>query len=147
MNPPTATRCLFCDIASKTIPSHSVYEDDAVYAFLDINPIRPGHTQIVPHAHHPYYDDLPPALAAHIVQVGQRIGRSLKEIYKVKRAAFMFTGGDVAHAHAHVLPMVSPVDITSRRYIAEEKLTFQSTPRMPDEELALVAQLLRQSLG
>lgn len=140
-------RCIFCDIAKKAIPSHAVYEDDAVYAFLDINPIRPGHTQIIPRAHHAYFDELPPELASQIVHVGQRIGRSLKKIYGVKRAAFLFTGTDIAHAHAHVLPLVSPVDITSRRYIAEEKLTFRATPRALDDELARVAHEIRQSLG
>ena len=49
----------------------------------------------------------------------------------MKRVAFLFTGGDVPHAHAHVVPMVAGTDITSRRYIAEEDLTFQSTPRVP----------------
>lgn len=146
MNPSATTRCLFCEIANKKIPSHTVYEDDAVYAFLDINPIRPGHTLIVSRAHHAYFDDLPPELAGRITFVGQQIARSLKAIYGVNRAGFMFTGTDIAHTHAHVLPLVSPVDITSRRYIAEEKLTFQATPRMPDDELAEVARQLRQSL-
>lgn len=146
MSPNTNARCIFCDIANKKIPSHAVYEDDAIYAFLDISPIRPGHTQIIPREHHDTFEVLPPELASRIVHVGQRIGRELKRIYGVKRAAFLFTGGDVAHAHAHVLPMVSPVDITSRSYIAEEKLTFQSAPRMPDDQLARIALELRQSL-
>lgn len=146
MNPPATQRCLFCDIANKTIPSHTVYEDDAIYAFLDINPIRPGHTLIVPRAHHAYFDDLPPELASRVVAIGQRIARSLKSIHQVQRAGFMFTGTDIAHTHAHVVPLVEAVDITSRRYIAEENITFRPTPRMPDDELAQAALQLRQSL-
>jgi histidine triad (HIT) family protein len=59
----------------------------------------------------------------------------------------MFTGTDIAHAHAHVLPLVEPTDITSRRYIAEEHLTFRSTPRAPDDELAATAAALRAALA
>src|SRR5690554_2235770 len=59
--------CIFCRIANGEIPSHVVYEDDEVKAFLDIQPIRPGHVLIVPKAHHDYFDDLPPALASSIV--------------------------------------------------------------------------------
>jgi hypothetical protein len=46
----------------------------------------------------------------------------MKALYGVPRVAFLFTGGD--HAHAHVVPMHEKTDITSQRYIAEEKLTF-----------------------
>lgn len=137
------TECLFCRIAHKQIPSTAVYESDNVYAFLDICPIRPGHTQIVPRQHFAYYEELPPDIASEIVHVGQRLARAMKVLYPVKRVAFLFTGGDVAHAHAHVLPMVSPVDITSRRYIAEEKVSFKALPRASVEELTIVAARLR----
>lgn len=61
--------------------------------------------------------------------------------------AFLFTGGDVAHAHAHVLPMVSPVDITSRRYIVEEKVSFKALTRASEEELSGVAASLRGEMA
>jgi histidine triad (HIT) family protein len=143
----TSEDCLFCRIARGEVPSHPVHEGERIFAFLDINPIRPGHTQIIPRDHHRYFDELPPDLAAEIVHLGQRLATLLKQTTGVKRVAFLFTGGDVPHAHAHVVPLVSPVDITSRRYIAEPKLTWQSTPRVPDEELAVKAQLLREGLA
>ena len=49
------------------------------------------------------------------------------------------------HAHAHVVPMVSPTDITSLRYIEAENIRFRSTPRTPDDELAAVASTLRKA--
>ena len=75
----------------------------------------------MPKAHFPYFDDLPGDLASSIVVLGQKLATAMKRLYAVQRAAFLFTGGDVAHVHAHVVPMHRRTDITSRRYIAEEK--------------------------
>jgi len=138
--------CLFCRILRDEIPSHRVYEDEALVAFLDVAPIRPGHTQIVPRAHHAVFDELPADLAARAVQLGQRLARAQKRRYGVKRVGFLFSGGDVAHAHAHVVPMVAPTDLTSRRYIAEERLTFQNPPRESPEALAATAGELKALL-
>jgi len=138
--------CLFCRIAKGETPSHLVYEDDQVVCFLDICPIRRGHAQIVPRAHHPYFESLPAELAASVMFLGQRLATGMKRLYQVKRVAFLFSGGDIDHAHAHLVPMHHPTDITSRRYIVEEKLTFRNTPRPPDEELAEVAGELRGAL-
>jgi histidine triad (HIT) family protein len=138
--------CIFCRIAAGTAPAHFVYQDARIAAFLDINPIRPGHVQIVPRAHVPYFDDLPPDLAADIIFLGQRLAKLLKARSNVRRVAFCFTGGDVPHAHAHVLPLVAPTDITSRRYIAEEQITFRAMPRASEDELAEMAAALRAGL-
>ena len=127
--------CIFCRIASGEIPSHVVYEDEQLKAFLDIQPIRPGHVLIVPKTHHDYFDDLPPELASSIVHLGQRLGKVMKGIYEVERVAFLFTGTDVAHVHAHVLPMQEKTDITSPVYIEQQPLTFRLAPRAGDDEL------------
>ncbi len=127
--------CIFCRIANGEIPSHVVYEDDEVKAFLDIQPIRPGHVLIVPKAHHDYFDDLPPALASSIVHLGQRLGKAMKALYGVERVGFLFTGTDVAHVHAHVVPMHEKTDITSPIYIQQKGLTFGLAPRADDEDL------------
>lgn len=138
--------CLFCRIARREIPAHIIYEDDYLVAFLDTGPIRPGHVQIIPRDHYPTFDDLTAELASRIVVLGQRFARILKARNGVSRAAFLFTGGDIAHAHAHVLPMIAPTDITSRRYIAEEAITFRPIPRPSEEELGRVAFTLREAL-
>lgn len=134
--------CLFCRIASGETPAHIVHADERIVAFLDIHPIRTGHIQIIPRAHHAYFDDLPPDLATAILHLGQRIAPVLKRLYDVRRVAFLFTGGDIPHAHAHLVPMVEGSDITSRRYIAEERLTFRNTPRATEDELAVTAEVI-----
>jgi len=147
MAPNPGSPCLFCDIAQGRIGATVVLESDRLLAFLDIHPIRRGHVQIIPREHFICFDDLPTDVASEIVAVGQAIARVQKRLYKVDRVAFLFTGGDVAHAHAHVVPMVEKTDITSRRYIQEATLTFASTPRVSERDLEAVAAELRDALG
>ena len=139
--------CLFCRIASGELPSHHVYEDEQLKAFMDLHPIRPGHVLIIPKAHYDYYDDLPPELAASIVHLGQRLGKIMKATYGVERVAFMFTGIHVPHVHAHVVPMFEKTDITSPVYIEQTDLTFRSlAPQADDQELRDIAAGLSSDL-
>ena len=139
--------CLFCRIARGEVDAHTVYADDEIVAFLDIGPIRPGHVQIIPRTHIETFEQLPEPTAARILALGQRIARAHKEVYGVDRVGFLFTGGDIPHAHAHVVPLHERTDITSRRYICDDDLMFASLPRPPDAELRATANALRVRLG
>ena len=142
------TECTFCKVALKQIAVQIVAEDDLAMGFMDVSPIRPGHVQIIPRKHFAAFDDLPPDVAADIVQMAQRLARVMKQMFGVQKVGFMFTGGTgVAHAHAHVVPMHAPTDITSRLYIAERTVTFRNMPRARDDELAKLAVKLRLALG
>lgn len=112
-------QCLFCRIVAGELPAEIVYQDDLVMAMLDIHPITTGHTQIVSRQHVPYFEDLPEVTASRLIHVGQHLSRAMKSLYAVPRVAFVLTGGDHAHVHAHVVPMHDKTDITSRRYIAQ----------------------------
>src|SRR5688572_20593093 len=138
--------CLFCRIVAGELPAEVIYQDDLVMAIADIHPIRAGHAQIVSRQHVPHFEDLPEATASRMIHVGQRLSRAMKSLYGVERVAFALTGGDHTHVHAHVVPMHDKTDITSRRYIAEEKITFRSMPRASDEDLASRATTLRAAL-
>ena len=138
--------CPFCEIAAGTLSAQIVFRDESICAFLDRGPIRPGHVQIIPHAHIPYFEELPDHLAQAILRLGQRIAKAQKRIWGVERVAFLFTGGDLAHAHAHLVPMHEKTDITSARYIAETDLTYQPCPRPEDAELDTIADKLRAAL-
>lgn len=138
--------CLFCEIASKQQTAHIVYEDDDLIAFVDKAPIRRGHLQILPKIHYAYFDDLPPDLAGRIVVLGQSLARCLKQIYKVQRVGFVFTGNDIQHAHAHVIPLHHPTDITSRRYISEDQVTFVDRPELTDREMSDIASDVAKAL-
>ena len=140
-------QCLFCRIVAGELPAEIIHQDDLAMAIADLYPIRAGHTQIVSRQHIPYFERLPETTASRIIHVGQRLSRAMKGLYGVERVAFAMTGGDHAHAHAHVVPMHDKTDITSRRYIVEEKITFRSMPRASAEELASSAAALRAALG
>jgi histidine triad (HIT) family protein len=131
--------CFICRAVRGEVPVHIIHADECCLAFLDNGPVRRGHTLIVPRMHFPYFDELPPDVAAHIMILGQRLARAMKGLYGVERAGFCYTGGDVPHAHAHVIPIHEKTDITSRRYILEENLTFRALPPVPDDELAACA--------
>ena len=138
--------CIFCRIALGEVEAHEVYRDENIVAFLDIEPNREGHVQIIPVEHFPTFESLPPDLGADIFRLGQRIASVQKRIYTVERVAFMFTGGDIPHAHAHVVPLLEKTDITSRRYIKEIKLTWKALPRPEDSLLRETAALIAESL-
>ncbi|HEV2956967.1 MAG TPA: HIT domain-containing protein [Xanthobacteraceae bacterium] len=144
---PSEPECLFCRISRREVAAHIIYEDERLLAFLDRGPIRPGHTQIVPKAHFPYFDDAPADLLAAVVTVGQKLARAMKRTLNVPRVAFLFTGGDIAHVHAHAVPIHEETDITSRRYIVEDSVTFRCLPCASDRELARTAADLRRALA
>lgn len=110
--------CSFCAIAAQQAPAHIVHDTEDIVAFSDICPIRPGHTQIIPRRHFEVFEDLPEALALDILKLGQRIAQAQKRIYGVERVGFVFSGFDVPHAHAHVIPLHDRTDLTSMRYFA-----------------------------
>ena len=138
--------CLFCRIASGVVPSQVIYESDQVLAFLDINPIRMGHVQVIPRQHFPYFDAVPTDVATEILTVGQKLAPVLRRLFAVERVAFLFTGGDIAHAHAHVVPLVESTDIASRQYIVEVKVTFNNAPRVSESQLAVTADAIKRAL-
>jgi histidine triad (HIT) family protein len=138
--------CLFCRIARGEIACHAVYENDAILAFLDIHPIRPAHTLIIPRQHYPWFEELPTALATDITTLAQRLARKMKAIYRVERVALFYAGLHVNHAHAHVVPIHHPHDITSARYLQDGVDGFSLPPSPPAEELAELAGELRARL-
>lgn len=108
-------------------------------AFLDRSPIRGGHAQIITRDHVPTFEQLAPATAMRLLTLGQALARRMKVVYGVERVAFLFTGGDVAHVHAHVVPMHEGTDITSARYLVSNHPVLWS-----DEHLRAAPEVLEQ---
>ena len=86
-------------------------------------------------------------LSAEIMHLAQKLAKVQKELFGVRRVAFLFTGGDIAHAHAHLVPLVEKTDITSRRYIVEPKLTWRDLPKPDDDVLRQMALTLASRLA
>lgn len=101
--------CIFCRIVDGEIPSHTVYEDDAVMAFLDANPLARGHTLIIPKAHHPTTDGLPEAVGAAIGRSIARLTPAVERAVDADASTIGINNGEAAgqevdHMHAHVIP-------------------------------------------
>lgn len=103
------SECIFCKIIKGEIPSCRIYEDDLVYAFLDIGPINFGHTLVIPKEHHESSATIPEATAGRMFRIGSRIGVALKreldyEAFNLHLADGTAAGQVVMHAHLHVIP-------------------------------------------
>ena len=131
--------CLFCRIAAGALPAHIVHQDDRLIAFLDLHPIRPGHTLVVPRDHHAWFEDMPDDLAADVMRVSQRIARAQKRLYDVPRVAMFFTGIHVPHVHAHVVPMHDIHDVTSAAYLQDGFDSFAAPPQPPAAQMEKTA--------
>ena len=97
--------CLFCKIVAGTIPCHKVWEDDHHLAFLDINPIREGHTLVIPKAHAPYLFDLDDASYQSLLSALKQVAKRLKEVSQVPRIGVAVEGFAVDHVHVHLVPL------------------------------------------
>ena len=99
--------CIFCKIANGEIPSKTIYEDDIVRVFLDINPIATGHTLIVPKKHFTDLDDIDLETITHIMKVAKDIKKKLEEKLGAKGIKLVQNNGvyqDVKHYHLHLIP-------------------------------------------
>ena len=135
--------CLFCKIARGDLPCHKLFEDAGILAFLDLHPIRPGHTLIIPKEHHVWFEDMPPVLAAHVTHAAQRVARALKTLRKVERVAMFYTGIHVPHVHAHVVPMHHVHDVTSAAYLHDGPEGFSTPPQQASGDMEQIAANLR----
>lgn len=140
--------CVFCEIVEQAAPVSVIYEDALVLAFPTIRATRPGESLIIPKQHIDHFTDLPDSTAAHIMVVGQHIGRKMIEVLNPLRVGFIVHGFGVAHAHLVVLPLHQPTDITSARHARrtdDGKLVFDSKdlPAATRQDLDAMARILR----
>lgn len=133
--------CLFCSIVAGNIPSHKVYEDENVFAFLDIGPVSEGHTLVIPKAH-------AVNLAEGTIEAAEA---SMRAIYTIAPAILRAVGADgynlgmnhgecagqdVMHTHLHIMPRKNGV---ARSFVKTHPT---------QEVLAATAELIRgQILG
>lgn len=101
--------CLFCKIVSGVLPSHKVYEDDDVLAFLDISPVNYGHTLVIPKNHFKNFEETPEEVLAKTINVVKKVGKSLKDNlgvagYNVYVNNDSVAGQIIPHIHFHVIP-------------------------------------------
>lgn len=95
---------IFTKIIKGEIPCHKIYEDDQVIAFLDIHPIKPGHTLVVTKKQVEQFTELDPEDYSYLMAVSQLIGQKIQKTLNSKRVLIRIEGLDVSHTHVHLIP-------------------------------------------
>lgn len=129
--------CVFCKIIRKQLPSYTVFEDESYVAFLDIRPLNPGHTLVVPKEHYRWVWDVPET--GHYFDRVGRIARVLQKTMKTDWVIADVAGMGVAHAHVHVVPRF-PGDGHGEFVNAENAKTISP------EQMTVIAEKIRNGL-
>lgn len=121
---------IFSRIIAGEIPSYRIHEDDRYYAFLDINPLAPGHTLVIPKVETDYLFDLDDELLGGMMVFAKKVARAIDLTMDCKRVGIAVLGLEVPHAHIHLVPINSLYDIEFSR----PKL------KLSDEEFRAIAE-------
>lgn len=120
---------IFSRIAAGEIPSYKVAEDDRYFAFLDINPVAPGHVLVIPKKEESYIFNLDDETYEGLMKFAKRVAAALEKAVPCKRVGVCVIGLEVPHAHVHLVPLNSEADMDFRK----PKLT------LPAEEMKRIA--------
>ncbi len=131
--------CIFCKIVKGDIPFYKIYEDDAVLAFLDINPLSKGHSIVIPKEHYENILDIPEDLYLKMGKVAKKVSQVLNDKYHpegilINQNNGKRAGQEIFHIHIHIKP------------IYEDTTVFDETNhrRKPSKE---EMELLREDLA
>lgn len=116
---------IFSRIASGEIPSYKVAENDRFFAFLDINPLVPGHTLVIPKREVDYIFDLSDEELAEMQIFAKHIAAAIKKAIPCIKVGQAVIGLEVPHAHIHLVPLNSEKDMDFRgphTKVTEEKM-------------------------
>jgi histidine triad (HIT) family protein len=126
---------IFTRIIEREIPAHILREDDEFLAFLDVRPIREGHTLVIPKAEIPDPFDLPEPLLAGLLPFARPVAHAIQQVTRATRVGMAVIGLEVPHAHVHLVPIDGLHD-----------LDFRRAQPADDEELAATARRIRAAL-
>jgi histidine triad (HIT) family protein len=105
---------IFTKIIKGEIPCYKIAEDEYFFAFLDINPLRAGHTLVVPKRETDYIFDLEDDQLAGIMLFSKKIATAIRIVFPCNRIGVAILGLEVPHAHIHLVPMDTMEDINFR---------------------------------
>lgn len=130
---------IFTRIINGEIPSYKIAENDLFYAFLDISPLQPGHTLIVPKLPEPeadYIFDLTDDILSEMLVFSKRVAKAIKAATSCKRVGVAVIGLEVPHVHMHLIPINKEGDMS----FANAKLS------LPAEEMAQIATSIAEAM-
>jgi histidine triad (HIT) family protein len=107
---------IFTRIAKGEIPSYKVAEDERFYAFLDINPLAPGHTLVIPKdVEDDYIFHLDEQTYEGLWAFARKVATALKAAVPCKRVGVAVLGMEVPHTHIHLVPLQTEGDLDFRK--------------------------------
>ena len=136
--------CPFCGIVAGEIPGRIVHETDTVTAFLDANPLAPGHTLVVPNDHHERLNDLSEELASDIFAALHQLTPAVESAVDADGTTVAFNNGtaagqEVPHVHGHVIPRFADDGGAPIHVVAGDR------PDLADDELDRTAADIRDA--
>jgi len=126
---------IFTKIINGEIPCYKIAEDDNYFAFLDINPLRAGHTLVVSKRETDYIFDLDDDYLGGMIIFSKKVAAAIKSAIPCNRIGVAILGLEVPHAHIHLVPMDTMEDINFRN----PKLKFS-----PEEFKEIAAKISHQ---
>ncbi len=127
---------IFSKIAAGEIPSFKVAESEEFYAFLDINPMAPGHTLVIPrNVEDDYIFNLDPKTYEGLWAFARKVALAIKAAVPCKRVGVAVLGMEVPHTHIHLVPLQSEADMDFRK----EKLHLS-----PEENKAIAERIFQE---
>jgi histidine triad (HIT) family protein len=106
---------LFSKIISGEIPSYKIAEDERFFAFLDIAPLVPGHTLVVPKTETDKLFDLDDEYLANLLIFARPLARAIEKSFDCQRCGLSVVGLEVPHAHVHLVPINTADDLNFTR--------------------------------
>lgn len=113
---------LFSRIVSGEIPCYKVHESEKFLAFLDLNPLRKGHTLVIPKTEVDYIFDLDDVTLAEMIVFAKAVSKKIKTVFPCRKIGMTVIGLEVPHAHIHLIPIDSMKDMD----FSGEKLKLES---------------------
>jgi histidine triad (HIT) family protein len=102
---------IFTKIIKGEISCYKIAEDDNYFAFLDINPLKAGHTLVVPKVETDYIFDLDEMTLSGLILFSKKVAAAIESVVKCKRIGVAVAGLEVPHVHIHLIPMDSMEDL------------------------------------
>lgn len=127
---------LFSRIIAGEIPSFKIAENERFYAFLDVYPLREGHTLVIPKTEVDNLFDLSPDYLSEMLVFAQPIAKAIERSFKCNRCGISVIGLEIPHAHMHLIPINSSNDLNFTQHKA----------RAADEDLQKVQQKILSAL-
>ncbi len=128
---------IFSRIVAGEIPSYKVAEDENNYAFLDINPVAPGHTLVIPKREVDYLFDLNDKEYADLQLFAKRVAAAIKQVMPCSRVGVAVMGLEVPHAHIHLIPINKESDMNF----------FKEKAALTPEEMTKIAGLIADAVA